>query len=74
MGKKNRGRQRLVRSDALIQRKAKSKNRVSGVAKVMEGKVGPCRWLHSDDWIERVVGGLRWGWGGCGCVEVEGVP
>ena len=38
----------------------------------MEGKGGPCRSLHLDDWIGRVVGGLRWGWGGLGCVEVEG--
>ena len=46
VGKENRGRQRLVRSDALIQRKDKSKNKVSGEAKVMGGKVGPCRLLH----------------------------
>ena len=64
VGKENRGRQRLVRSDALSQRKDKSKNRVSGEAKVMGGKVGPCRSLHPDDWIGRVVGVLRWGWAG----------
>jgi hypothetical protein len=33
VGKENRGRQRLVRSDALIQTKDKSKNKVSGEAK-----------------------------------------
>ena len=59
-----RGRQRLVRSDALSQRTDKSKNKVSGEAKVMGGKVGPCRSLHPDDWIGRVVGVLRWGWAG----------
>ncbi len=59
VGKENRGRQRLVRSDALTQRKDKSKNKVSGEAKVMGGKVGPCRSLHPDDWIGRVVGVLR---------------
>ena len=64
VGKENRGRQRLVRSDALIQRKDKSKNKVSGEAKVMGGKVGPCRSLHPNDWIGRVVGVLRWGWAG----------
>ncbi len=43
-------------------------------AKVMEGKVGPCRSLRpddADDWIGRVVGVLRWGWVGCRCVGVE---
>ena len=64
VGKENRGRQRLVRSDALSQRNDKSKNRVSGEAKVMGGKVGPCRSLHPDDWIGRVVGLLWWGWAG----------
>ena len=73
MGKENRGRQRLVRSDALSQRKDKSKNKVSGEAKVMGGKVGPCRSLHPDDWIGRVVGVLRWGWGGRRCVGFETV-
>ena len=65
VGKENRGRQRLVRSDALV------KNEVSGEAKVMEGKVGPCRWLLPDDWIGRGVGVWRGGWGGCRCVGVE---
>ncbi len=64
VGKENRGRQRLVRSDALIQRKDKGKNKVSVEAKVMGGKVGPCRLLHPDDWIGRVVGVLRWVWAG----------
>ena len=71
MGKENRGRQRLVRSDALIQREDKRENKVSGEAKVMEGKVGPCCSRHLDDWIGRVGGGLRWGWVGCRCVGVE---
>ncbi len=35
----------------------------SGEAKVREGKVGPCRSLHLDDWIERVGLVLRWGVG-----------
>ncbi len=64
VGKENRGRQRLVRSDALSQRKDKNKNKVSGEAKVMGGKVVPCRSLHPDDWIGRVVGVWRWGWAG----------
>ena len=72
VGKENRGRQRLVRSDALRQRKDNRKNKISGEAKVMEGKVGPCRSLHVDDWIGRVVGVLWWGWVGCRCVGVEG--
>ncbi len=42
VGKENRGRQRLVRSDALRQRKDNRYDKVSGEAKVMEGKVGPC--------------------------------
>ncbi len=32
----------------------------------------PCRSLHLDDWIGRVVGVLWWGWVGCRCVGVEG--
>ncbi len=32
----------------------------------MEGKVGPCRSLHLDDWIGRVVGMLWWGGLGVG--------
>ena len=64
VGKENRGRQRLVRSNALSQRKDKSKNKVSDEAKVMGGKVGSCRSLHPDDWIGRVVGVLRWVWAG----------
>ncbi len=43
----------------------------SASEKVMKGTVGPCRMLRPDDWIERVVGVLRLGWGGCGCVGVE---
>ena len=31
---------------------------------VMGGKVGPCRLLHPDDWIGRVMGVLQWGWAG----------
>ena len=68
VGKENRGRQRLVRSDALIQREDKREKKVSGEAKVMEGKVGPCCSRHLDDWIGRVGVGLR----GCRCVGVEG--
>jgi hypothetical protein len=35
--------------------------------------VGPCRSLHVDDWIGRVVGVLLWwGWVGCRCVGAEG--
>ncbi len=64
MVKENRGRQRRVRSDALSQRKDNNKNKVSGEAKVMGGKVGPCRSLHPGDWIGRVVGVLRWVWAG----------
>ena len=64
VGEENRGRQRLVTIDARIQRKDKSKSKVSGEAKVMGGKVGPCRSLHPDDWIGRVVGVLRWGCAG----------
>jgi hypothetical protein len=37
----------------------------------MKGEVGPCRVLCPDEWIGRVVGVLRWGWGGCGYVGVE---
>ena len=37
---------------------------MSGEARVMGGKVGPCRSLHPDDWIGRGVGVLRGGWAG----------
>ncbi len=33
--------------------------------------MGPCRLLNPDDWIGRVGGVLRWGWGGCRCMGVE---
>ncbi len=38
---------------------------------MMDGKVGPCCSRLSDDWIGRVVGVLRWSWGGWRCVGVE---
>ncbi len=60
VGKENRGRQRLVRSDALVKKNDKRYNKVSDEAKVMERKVGPCHWLHPDDWIGCVMGVLRW--------------
>jgi hypothetical protein len=40
-------------------------------AKVMKGKVGPCRVLRPDDWIGCEVVGFWWGWGGGMCFGFE---
>jgi hypothetical protein len=39
---------------------------------MVEGKVGSCRALLSDDWIRCEVVVWWWSWGGWKCVEVVG--
>ncbi len=61
------GEKQMVKWKARLRMKANFEVKSKG----MKGKVGPCRVMRPDDWIVRVVGVLRWGWGGCRCVGFE---